>query len=202
MGDGEFAALFLLTAPFIALIPAFIAQSKGRSFLGFYVYGFFFWLIALIHSLVMEPAKTRRPNFEHTTSLSNNASAGDMPKTRDLSSDAYKLYLAKKYSIERNDVFEKFVCNERLFSTLDEALIHADSLEEHADLKPQVEVESVEQAMDILVSAGFEFRNNPTAHTKKFFVIFPDGGDAWFAPDRLIALAQRQARGSDSQNAT
>ena len=37
---------------------------------------FFFWLIALIHSLVMEPAKTRRPNFEHTTSLSNNASAG------------------------------------------------------------------------------------------------------------------------------
>ena len=94
------------------------------------------------------------------------------------------------------------MCNEKLFSTIDEALIHADSLEEHVDLKPQVEVESVEQAMDILVSAGFEFRNNPTAHTKKFFVIFPDGGDAWFTPDRLIALAQRQARGSDSQNAT
>jgi hypothetical protein len=66
VSDGEFAALFLLTAPFAALIPAFIAQSKGRSFLGFYVYGFFFWLIALIHSLVMEPAKTRRPNFDHT----------------------------------------------------------------------------------------------------------------------------------------
>ena len=41
MSDGEFAALFLLTVPFAALIPAVIAQSKGRSFLGFYVYGFF-----------------------------------------------------------------------------------------------------------------------------------------------------------------
>ena len=190
MSDGEFAALFLLTAPFAALIPAFIAQSKGRSFLGFYVYGFFFWLIALIHSLVMEPAKTRRPNFDHTASQGNNASARDMPKTRDLSSDAYKLYLAKKYSIERNDVFEKFVCDEKLFSTLDEALIHANSLEKHADLDGQVE--TVDEAIAILTLAGFQF--TPKRHGEDFRVTCPDGSHEWFDPDRLIALAKRQAR--------
>jgi ABC-type Mn2+/Zn2+ transport system permease subunit len=37
----------------LALIPAFIAQSKGRSFLGWYIYGIFLWIIALIHSLVL-----------------------------------------------------------------------------------------------------------------------------------------------------
>ena len=99
MSDEVFIILFIATAPLAALIPAVIALNKGRSFFGFYSYGLFFWLIALIHSLVMEPAKTRRPNFEHTTSLSNNASAGDMPKTRDLSSDAYKLYLAKNIQL-------------------------------------------------------------------------------------------------------
>ncbi len=46
--------LFLLITFGLALIPANIAQKKGRSFGGFYVYGFFFFGIALIHALVME----------------------------------------------------------------------------------------------------------------------------------------------------
>ena len=51
------------------------------------------------------------------------------PATRDLADDGYKLYLAEKYSIQRNDVFEKFVCEDTMFPTLAEALTHADSLE-------------------------------------------------------------------------
>ena len=155
MSDGEFAALFLFTAPIAALIPAFIAQSKGRSFFGFYIYGVFFWLIALIHSLVMESAKSSSRNSNHIISESNNPSLGDRtktddhlksygkpspaqqypgeepqpPETRDLSNDAYKLYLAQRYSVERNDLFNKFICDERMFDSLDDALSHADLLE-------------------------------------------------------------------------
>ena len=189
MSDEEFYRLFLLTAPFAALIPAFIAQSKGRSFLGFYVYGFFFWLIALIHSLVMEPAKTRRPNFEHTTSLSNNASDGDMPKTRDLSSDAYKLYLAKKYSIERNDVFEKFVCDEKLFSTLDEALIHADSLEANKESASDSNSSDVEMARRFLYGEGYKLETS----AGRFRVNDPAGGWAdWKTEEELIEYAKER----------
>lgn len=41
--------LILITAA-LAVIPAFIADSKGRSFGKWYAYGFLLWLPALIHS--------------------------------------------------------------------------------------------------------------------------------------------------------
>ncbi|PLX36971.1 MAG: zinc ribbon domain-containing protein [Hyphomicrobiales bacterium] len=37
----------------LPIIPAMIAHSKGRSAVGFYIYGFLLWPIALVHSLVM-----------------------------------------------------------------------------------------------------------------------------------------------------
>lgn len=39
----------------LGLIPAAIAQSKGRSFGLWWLYGIFFWIIALIHSLLLAP---------------------------------------------------------------------------------------------------------------------------------------------------
>lgn len=45
---GALGASFLL-----ALIPAIIARGKGRSFVGFWLFGVFFFLIALIVSLVI-----------------------------------------------------------------------------------------------------------------------------------------------------
>ena len=56
------------------------------------------------------------------------------PATRDLADDGYKLYLAEKYSIQRNDVFEKFVCADKMFPTLADALTHADPLRPGAPL--------------------------------------------------------------------
>jgi hypothetical protein len=44
----------LVIAALLALIPANIAKNKGRSFGLWWVYGFFLFLIALIHSLVMK----------------------------------------------------------------------------------------------------------------------------------------------------
>ena len=55
-----------------------------------------------------------------------------------LSNDGYKIYLVKKYGIEKNDVLGKFVCSERLFESIDEALVFADSLEEHENIEVSI----------------------------------------------------------------
>lgn len=47
----ELVVLLLL----IALIPATIAQRKGKSFFGWWIYGILLFIVALIHSLVMKP---------------------------------------------------------------------------------------------------------------------------------------------------
>lgn len=47
----------------------------------------------------------------------------------DISSDSYRLYLGKKYDIQRNDLFQQFECREKLFESLDVALAFADELE-------------------------------------------------------------------------
>ena len=39
-----------------------------------------------------------------------------------LNEDAYKIFLSKKYGIEKNEALGKIVCGDRLFTTIDEAL--------------------------------------------------------------------------------
>ena len=43
----------LVFALLIGLIPAAIAQSKGRSFAGFWIYGALLFIVALPHALIM-----------------------------------------------------------------------------------------------------------------------------------------------------
>lgn len=45
----------LLIAILIGLIPAAIAKSKGRSFIAWWIYGAAFFIIALIHVLLIKP---------------------------------------------------------------------------------------------------------------------------------------------------
>lgn len=44
---------WFFTLAVISVIPAWIAQTKGRSFWGWWVYALFLWPITLIHSLVI-----------------------------------------------------------------------------------------------------------------------------------------------------
>lgn len=39
----------------LSLIPAYIAKQKGRSFLLWYIYGYLFFIVALMHSLMIAP---------------------------------------------------------------------------------------------------------------------------------------------------
>lgn len=43
----------LLIMLILACVPAKIAYDKGRNFWLWYLYGFFFWLIALIHAVFL-----------------------------------------------------------------------------------------------------------------------------------------------------
>lgn len=49
----------------------------------------------------------------------------DPPCERDLKLDSYQLWLADRYNIRRNDVFQKFEVERRLFPNLEEALEYA-----------------------------------------------------------------------------
>jgi hypothetical protein len=62
--DGALFFLTIVAGSILGLIPAFIAQGKGRSFGGFWFYGFLAFPIALIHSLIMEDA-----NKNNTTTM-------------------------------------------------------------------------------------------------------------------------------------
>ena len=52
--------LMLFVLPLLAMIPADIARGKGRSYIVWYLYGLLFFLIALFHSLVIDPANKSR----------------------------------------------------------------------------------------------------------------------------------------------
>lgn len=45
----------LVLAALIGLIPAAIAHSKGRNFIGFWLYGAMLFIVALPHALLMSP---------------------------------------------------------------------------------------------------------------------------------------------------
>ena len=45
---------FILISIVIGLIPALIAQSKGRSFFAWWIYGALLFIIALVHSIVIK----------------------------------------------------------------------------------------------------------------------------------------------------
>lgn len=46
--------MFLVIVILIGLIPAFIAQQKGRSFIGWWIYGAAIFIIALPHSIIVK----------------------------------------------------------------------------------------------------------------------------------------------------
>jgi len=57
---------------------------------------------------------------------------GEPPEARDTSQDEYRIWLTSKYEISKNDALDKIVCQDKLFETVDDALLYADSLEKVA----------------------------------------------------------------------
>ena len=90
---------------------------------------------------------TGQPNdIKHDTPVPNQTSTRTDPKpTSDLSTDAYKIWLGREYSITKNDLFGKYECDSKLFDSLDEALVHADAIEKTRELEKHLEEEAKRQ---------------------------------------------------------
>ncbi len=73
------------------------------------------------------------------------------PCARDLSLDAYKIWLVSKYRIVKNEALGGIVCKDSLFSTIEEALTHAHALE-------VIEVASAEEAARRRQATAEEFK--------------------------------------------
>ena len=76
--------LILLIAAGLGFIPASIAESKGYSFWGWWLYGWFFFLIALIHiSLLPDISKENEEKSKEKAALEMNA-AEELKKYKEL----------------------------------------------------------------------------------------------------------------------
>ena len=62
---------YVIVLAILGLIPAFIAQQKGRNFIAWWVYGFFLFLIALIHSLFLKEELVKQENVKTRTLKAN-----------------------------------------------------------------------------------------------------------------------------------
>ena len=97
--------------------------------------GFFLGLLLgpigyIIVFLLPRDTQTQVANAESTPTSEPKSNRPE----RDLDNDAYKIWLGKQYSITKNDLFDKYECDEKLFATLDEALIYADEMEIRLEL--------------------------------------------------------------------
>ena len=87
---------------------------------------------------------------------------------RDINSDVYQLYLIEKYQIQKNEVIEKIVCQEKLFDSALAALVFADSIENLAGgtlVKPRLRRSAVTLAASPAVTV--ESSPSPAADFSK-----------------------------------
>ena len=86
------------------------------------------------------PRDSEDKKDSHSQSAPQSNIPAPPPKDTDLSSDSYRLYLGKKYDIQRNDLFQQFECKEKLFESLDEAMVFADELEAKERMEKKKEI--------------------------------------------------------------
>ena len=120
---GEFYVWVIIGALLTGFIGMFIGMAVDKLGSGFFLGAFLGpigWIIVLLLPReVTVVSKAQSPAIDISAER----------RARDLNDDAYKVYLGKKYKIERNELFAQFECNEKLFDSLDDALAYADGLE-------------------------------------------------------------------------
>ena len=126
MIEFEIGFLFFagLISGVIGLLLGMIVDKNAAGFLLGAFLGPIGWIIVFLL-----PRDSEDKKDSHSQSAQQSNIPAPPPKDTDLSSDSYRLYLGKKYDIQRNDLFQQFECKEKLFESLDEAMVFADELE-------------------------------------------------------------------------
>lgn len=116
---------------------SYIAREKNRDGASWFLLGFCFSILAVFALIAIPKADRIRSNPGPQPS-------SESPSNRELIDDSYRIWLVKKYDIIKNDVLNSFVCNNKLFTTIDEALNHAHQLEQAAVAKEILKAEVFE----------------------------------------------------------
>ena len=144
--SGQEFGIFLIIFAFWAAISGGIGAVIGNTvddIGGGFLWGFFLGPIGWLITLLIP----REPRAKRTTGKTK-PSASPRPN-QDLTSDAYKIWLGKTYNIVKNELFEKYECDEKLFDTLDEALVYADSLDaEKREQEQQLSEELIKKSVE------------------------------------------------------
>jgi len=108
--------------------------------------GIMFSILALVIGVFLVIFANKEEN-EALSKLANNRPASTLSGfvgSKDLSNDAYRLYLTKKYDVEKNSTLEKFSCGGAVFENLESALEYACKLDSN---RPKVIVNVIPQSM-------------------------------------------------------
>ena len=123
----EFIFYILLATGVTGTVGLLLGLSLGRPLSGFFLGAFLGpigWIIVFLLPRDATERAVNQPLNEFLQFISNKPEA-------DLESDSYRIWLAKKYQIKKNDLFEKYECKEQLFETLQDALLFAHEQEEN-----------------------------------------------------------------------
>ena len=132
----EFIFLTLLATGVTGTVGLLLGLSLGRPLSGFFLGAFLGpigWIIVFLLPRDATERAANQPLNEFLQFISNKPEA-------DLESDSYRIWLAKKYQIKKNDLFEKYECKEQLFETLQDALHFAHEQEESQKLSEDLEI--------------------------------------------------------------
>lgn len=130
--------IWLIGAVLGGSIGAVLGNTIGKDVAGWWL-GFLLGPIGWIIVFLLPRDDNKESNAVRVNNPKGNESSLDGPPgEQDLSEDAYKIWLVRKYKIERNDALEKFICEDRLFPTVDGALAYAHAIEqEHGKTQKQ-----------------------------------------------------------------
>ena len=81
-------------------------------------------LILFLFDKNQENQETHKDEVEETNNKNQNEKI--WVKSRDLNNDEYKIFLVKKYSIEKNNALEKIIADGKIFNSINDALVEMD----------------------------------------------------------------------------
>ncbi|QVL45162.1 MAG: hypothetical protein KFB94_07805 [Methylophilaceae bacterium] len=95
---------------------AIFKDVREKAFVGLMLQTIIDFGLILVSAILLKPTTASSSNWQEDS--------------YDLNSDSFKIFLTKKYGIEKNEALGKVICNNQLFNTIDEALKHAGEIEQ------------------------------------------------------------------------
>jgi hypothetical protein len=166
----EIFVFLLIMGLIFGAVGVAIASNKNVDGLAGFLLGAFLGPIGLIIVALLNPSRAA------TSSEANGDSRKepdvDFVGERSFTSDAYRLWLADRYQIKRNDVFDRFVAGNRTFETLDAALAYCYDVEAAKFERDKLDQERAAADKAAWVAAREELNKRNNRQAIIFGVIF------------------------------